>query len=760
MFRATNYVSALLLLCGSMVVYQNVVTPWMQPPIATRVGLPPSQDHDRGVDLSDLFPANAWQQGNCKQLQTSDGLLLFENWSQVSDRQWKLWPITVVIGRGLSGENDPAPVIIDAPQGAEIQFLERLDVMSGGAPPIERGRLVGDVRIFKPSKGSSGGLDLYTSNVGIDRRKLWTTGQIKMRVGESTLLGRDLTLHLAGPAGSTGSVSVPVLDRMELIYLDQFLLPMTSHGVPVGSRSKAASPKPALISIRCDGRVEYDFAIDFLQLHDNVSLVHQIEGTLADRFNCDRLDLTLNNPTDDTISREAPLDWLRTVKATGNPASVNLPSINTMLEAESIDFDAVAGTVRASGGRGIRVQRGAIKASLARLVYQFDPAHPSILGAVDVVGAGIVNVTNSEGPLREARWLKGLRLRPKHGSNLEQIGEVEVWVEGDIEASMNDGGKFFAESIAGMLVPGRTNTREPSSETPSLMPDRFEIVGNVRINTSTLIAETDRMRLFFVDEPSPQVQRRKSETEPEKQDRDWVSQPSQSQEIVHPVARPAPTIRGRIIDAQLRRSTAGLSAKKLSVTGSVEVLHTIRAGGQTLPARLTGERLQLIDGGGEDVLQLSSDEDTPAKFELGDGYFIGPQIQVRPSDNVVWIDAAGEFQMPTAILPKSVGQTGSAGTGMKWTVPPHCRWNGEMLFDGRSAVLTEGVEMTAEFENKSEPWALRLTGDRLQFELRDAVAVRDFQAMRAAQIKQITLMESAGPPRIRSRASSWHRWRA
>ena len=150
LFRATNYVSALLLLCGSMVVYQNVVTPWMQPPIATQVApTPPSESSERGVDLSDLFPAEAWQLRNCKRLQTSDGLLLFENWQQVSDKQWNLWPITVVVGRGLSGDNSPAPVIIDAPQGAEIQFTESLDVMSGGAPPIERGRLVGSVRISK-----------------------------------------------------------------------------------------------------------------------------------------------------------------------------------------------------------------------------------------------------------------------------------------------------------------------------------------------------------------------------------------------------------------------------------------------------------------------------------------------------------------------------------------------------------------------------------------------------------------------------------
>ena len=319
-----------------------------------------------------------------------------------------------------------------------------------------------------------------------------------MQVGESTLLGRDLTLHLAGPAGGTVSNSVPVLDRMELIYLDQFLLPMQSRGVPITGREESPA-KPALISIRCDGRVEYDFAIDFLRLNNNVSLVHQIEGALADRFHCQRLELRLNDPMNDSIARAAPLDWLQTIKATGNPASVHMPGIETMLEAETIDFNAIKGTVQASGQRGIRVQRGPIKASLAQLVYQFDPNQPQALGSVDVIGAGIVNVVDSAGPLRQARWLKSLKLRPSPDFSKDQLGNVEVWVDGKIEASMNDGGEFYADSIAGVLVPN--GHQEPGKLANStLVPDRFEIKGNVRVNTSTLIAQTKQMRLYFVDE--------------------------------------------------------------------------------------------------------------------------------------------------------------------------------------------------------------------------------------------------------------------
>ena len=66
--------------------------------------------------------------------------------------------------------------------------------------------------------------------------------------------------------------------------------------------------------------------------------------------------------------------------------------------------------------------------------------------------------------------------------------------------------------------------------------------------------------------------------------------------------------------------------------GNVEVVHEIRTGTQVLPTKLTGDHLQLIDGGGEDVLQLTSRDGVPARLELGDGYFLGPKIQIRPNE--------------------------------------------------------------------------------------------------------------------------------
>jgi len=172
-------------------------------------------------------------------------------------------------------------------------------------------------------------------------------------------------------------------------------------------------------------------------------------------------------------------------------------------------------------------------------------------------------------------------------------------------------------------------------------------------------------------------------------------------------------------------------------------------------AKLTGEQLRLIDGGGEDVLHLGSGTASPARFELGDGYFVGPVIQIRPSDNVVWINEAGEFRIPTAALPDGLSgrqangdQADSHGSKLTWVEPPLCRWNGEMVFDGKTAVLTEGIEIVASVINGRDPWDVKINGDRMEILLNEGVQVRDLKTMRSATIERIDLTESASKPLI------------
>ena len=79
--------------------------------------------------------------------------------------------------------------------------------------------------------------------------------------------------------------------------------------------------------------------------------------------------------------------------------------------------------------------------------------------------------------------------------------------------------------------------------------------------------------------------------------RQWVVQPQVDSSPARSVAKSRPTLRGESIRAQLAIRGAEVEAKKLSVMGNVEVVHEIKTGTQVLPTKLTGDHLQLIDGG-------------------------------------------------------------------------------------------------------------------------------------------------------------------
>ena len=512
--RAKHYLSALGALAALSVAYQLVITPALQAPDVTPVVAKPTTEvGDMYESLADLFPRDAWQCGDCKHLQSSGGMLLFKELEQISDNQWKLSPVTVVIGRGMSADPSPNPVIVDAPEGAEITFTESLDVMSGSAPPIHRGRMIGAVNIRRRGDGDGRDtLQVRTSNVGIDGRKIWTTEAIEMEMGKAQLSGRDLTLHFANVA--TNPDSPAVLDRMELIYLDQLIMPLENGGLLSATDAPRATPAlRAELSVFCGGRLEYDFAIDQLSMRESVSLVHQLQGQPADYFECDVLNLKLRDPTNDSIVRNSPFDWLSRIVATGSPARAVLPSFDAELDADVIDLDALKGLVRAQGRRvkengktvvrAVRIRRGAIEALLAQLIYQFDPQQPDAIGMVDVQGAGIVTVTDPESPLVRARWRDGFKLQPTSVTTAKDFNsKVEVMIDGEVEAHLSDGGKFSAESVAGLFKPVSEVDPKTGRRKTTLVPSWFEARQGVSIDTSALAAQTQRLELFFVAPPA------------------------------------------------------------------------------------------------------------------------------------------------------------------------------------------------------------------------------------------------------------------
>lgn len=822
MFRKLgHYTAALSCLLLLAVLYAVTVDRWLQPPQVDSIELPKDAVF-RGEDaLADLFPASAWQRGSCKRLKVKDGMLLFERLEQASEdgTRWTLKPITVVVGRGLGPSGSPSPIVISSSQGAVIEFDDPLDVMDGGRPPgISGGQIQGEVLIRRvdralaaepaagdePRQTRHGGaeaeatsLEVRTSNLSISDRKVWTTQPFEMRLGQARLRGEDLTLEFAAAATAPrdAAEAASILHRMELIYLHELTIPVTDDGVLMGrSRGKpprdvrsptgdagtaetggdAAAASAGEISVDCGGRVQYDFTSHQLRLVDAVRLAYSRPAGLVDRFECDDLTLTLRDPLDSEIRRAGPADWLVEINASGTPAVATLESYDCRFAAAWIGVHVVNGVVEAGGEQGVAIRHGSIHAELDKLNYLFDPNRPRRLGSVYAPGRGTLRLESEEWPVRTARWNGGFRFDPffeaseLSGSEPDpRPGTATFSLSGEIRAALRDGGSFQAEDIEGELA-AAVDPPDGGSPLASLQPERIRASGNVRLDAGAIDARTEVLQLFFARDAAGPANAESGDADSSAGSgvRQWVRQPRGDAKPVQPVARPRPVIRGDTIAAELSLAGSNVVAQDLSVRGSVELTHHISMAGKSVPAKMTGARLRLRDGGSQDELQLSGNGESPARLTFGDGFFLGPQIHVLPTANLVEINQPGEFRIPSGILPggRPSDDPGKSpvAADIRWTQPPHCRWGGSMTFDGQTVLLRGGVQMDASLVSGQEPWDVYLNGESLRVRLLDDVRLRESETLRDAQVQQVTLTHADEKPvhveAIRKRADG--RWEA
>jgi len=779
--KVFHFITALLVLSAAAIGYRGIAAVVLRPPPVEVVSpRPPTSKTTVKTNLGDLFPDDAWQLGNCKRLLTSNGALLFQNWHQTSDHHWKLHPITVVVGRGLSDQGSKDPIVLSAREGAEIEFAESFDVMGGSAPPIKMGRMIGDVTIRRVGQSDGQPLSVQTRNVYIDNQKVWTTEDIDMRVGDAVMRGRDLTIHLAASATAATKVGNPksILDRMKLVYLEEMRIPLDDAGRSPRPRrigSAAATSAPArksrgVVSIECQGNVAFDFALDRLTLGNHVSITRSVDDAVIDRFDCESLDLVLRDPADRFLPRNGPLDWVDKIRAYGNPAVLRLPTYDFELAAENIRFDALGGLLEAYGETmTVQLRRGPFRADLNRLAYQYDPDAPQRLGSIDAFGSGFVTISDPKLPLRSVRWNDGFRLQPVDQIDLAQAqkqrtaGQMGLRIDGDVQAKLADGGRFHADAVEGYLRP------VVGKKTPqrwSIIPEEFHAVGAVSLVSSAAEATTQQLSLYFEQAASARGPDKQPKSDDARNQRRgfldaWGSPPPKRDSTSHPVARATPKVSGNLVIAKLLLTDDQIQPKDLSIRGNVVVRHQMPVRQSMLPVEMTGQTLRMVrsdvqQSDGRDYVQLAGTTDHPATLKLGEGFFAGPLIKVSPNDNRVQVDGAGELKLPREILASDSRDGAEAspsaaakpldGSDIQWLSTPHAHWSGGLFFDGRTATLTGGVRIDARLSRGDAPWMSSLTGDQMQLVLSEVMNLSEPNRAPMPRLDSVRLIQTGERP--------------
>jgi hypothetical protein len=178
----------LLSLCGT---YALAVAPWIAPPplktptaratSMTNVA-PPSID----PELERLFPPDAWERNGAKIIETEQCTLLIRDYQPTPDGKLLLKPCTLIMHMG--GQAARRPIVMQAPQGAELVFDRALDLGRAQFGRLQKGKLAGDIRISSPptTLGGRDALELTTSNVQLEENRVFTYDEVAFRYGDSS----------------------------------------------------------------------------------------------------------------------------------------------------------------------------------------------------------------------------------------------------------------------------------------------------------------------------------------------------------------------------------------------------------------------------------------------------------------------------------------------------------------------------------------------------------------------------------------------
>ncbi len=781
-FYVKQYLISLGLVLLALLVYRATVVPLIEPshrqkpqPIVYHADQKTSQWWQRH------FPADSWQQGQPKVLQTPRGILLFKNFTQLGADQWRLEPLTMIIPQSnkktdsqAEGEQafvDQDVVIVNADRGAMIQFQEAFDWTKGKTPPVIGGRLDGQIQIARKSQVETDERpwSLITSDVKIDRRKISTIQPVEIRWDNSLIRGRDLSIFLKQDLLSESQDDHSpwgILENMELVYIDEISVSLSPGGL--WADMKQASPElpvtrglPAQLRVQSGGPFRFDFVASQASLMNGVHAIHQVGALPPDQFWSQEVQVKLvptpatSGPkTTQTAVSMGTMQFKQLTARGMDPVGpltgqtivhFDAPNIGASARAKRLNVNFVDNQIELAG-RLEGPQSVSTVATLDYLGYSFrspsiqyrqapDAAH---LGWLAAEGPGelLVAASTAMGQCN-VRWQQAMNMKPDGDKQwISLIGKTLI------ESTTH--GFMSSQSLDLWLKPSPQPKLNTTQATPknatfatSYLPDRLRALGDVTLATPQIKADVDELQLWLVHAPAKDT-KLDGQALPLRDSAgnsmfQFVGPPSASSPSagteVASQPKPAGDGNGPVnVEGTLLKSTVIVAdgqswIDSLTVDGPLKV-----SGNPTVaapnPWNLVGQQLQLsTNPQGQANVQVTG---SPAKIAMGEAWLIGPVIRFDQTTGLIWMDQPGEFSIPTSTLNQvSAGpstppqQPGQASpSSLQWIKAPHCKWQGRLIFDGSVANIEGDIEIKGMFSPaENRFWSVECTCQQMEIYL-------------------------------------------
>lgn len=772
-----RYVSAFAIVWIAFGGYALLAVPRIEPSVRLRTtdaSYDAPQDTTTGLmqqhreKVEHLFPPGSWQLQNPKVLETEHGTLVFKDYKPLPDGRMELKPLTLIVyaGSNTQGKAPPRPLLLDAPDGAILQFDAATDPARADFGRLTGGLLAGEIRIYSPptTPAANDALQITTRNVQLDERRIWTPHAVNFRYGPSYGSGRDLVVTLT-PAEKGGKRrSGPAIEgvkTLELVHVDKFHFEMTADTAlpgkklvkPVSGAVPAPKPLPAPVEVTCQGPFLFDFEQHIASFEDAVDVIRLNPDGPSDQLTCQLLSIYLRPKGSTGESAAETTDKPKTnlalevdrVVAVGHPVVLRAPSMGATARGQRLEYHFNTRRVVLADNDRVTLHDERFDVEARQIEYEM--AESGGLGRMWAAGPGNLRVRKAEGLAKKttgrlrapiapiaaradsnapamfvASWQKELRLRPHQGQHVVSL------IEG---ASVNVPltGGFNADEIHLWLneIP-RAPSATKSSNKPQfgsgkfeIQPDRMLALGHVKILAEQLDGDTGRLEVWFRNSPAAATTTAAAT--------ESTQSPLLPTRTTDPTAAAKPAAQkfklwGDLVRIEISRQGEITALKEVSVDGKVRLEEQPPPGTEAVaPLVITGNTLQLEGGLEKDAVVVVLGE--PAVVAARGTTMRGSNIHLHRGDNLAWIEGPGEMLLPLA--------RDLNGAKVERPTNVAVTWQTGLEFDGQLAHFAGNVEARTD-----QQWA---RGDALDVTLVERL---DFMQTKSTSEPKVEAIEFNG----------------
>ena len=729
LFRKWRYARSAM--CLGLVVfcywgYVLLVVPWIEPAadprMATAETFTPNVVSEDTEEFAAWFRPGSWQLRNPKILENGPARLLFQEYSNLGDGRVRVQPCTIIYlptgPASDSAERKRQVVILDAPDGALLQFDRALDLRKAEIGRLMSGQLQGCITVRSEGRlpGPEDDLQIITQDLHMTEQQLSTDAAVDFRYGPNFGRGSHMKLRFASAAAdgrsermtpTVGGLESFELRQVERLHLET--LPSKVQGGPAqaGAKPSAAGAAPARtapglaaisggtagqvpVEVTCRGPMRFEMATRTATLYDQVNVLRLNPEGPSDQLQCESLTVHLQPKASRPVqpggtaapgTPPRPVSLLdlepARVEARGEPVLVLAPARGMEARGRRLDYDLLTGRIVLEG-EPARISQGPNEIYAPALQYQ--PDKSGRMGQIEAKGPGWLQGQMAERPQQrlQARWNRLLRVRPEEQSQV-------ISLTGGAGLTFPEMGQLESQEIHFWMheTPGTAGSSR-------FQPDRLWADGDVRIGSPQLSAAVQHMEVWFetLARTAPEGVSPRGTSSGSS-----LSGPLQPTALREPAGEPRPAapspqhfdVVGKVLRTRLRLSGQQTEVAELVVEDNVCVRETQTAKPEEKPVELKGDWIRAVEAASPRGTVTVVGR--PAQFQ-GRGFGLrGANINLNRGANRLWVEGAGSMDVP---MDRSLdGQpTGTAGR-------LDLRWQGAMDFRGKTAIFQDSVSAVA-----------------------------------------------------------------